>query len=162
MQPNFDELASLKTTEDALKIDFEGKQKKAANLQAYQNQLQIMGERFGNMLKKLPSQNEMPALLEDISKTGIASGLTFQSFAPSPEVEHDFYYEMPIKITVIGTYQQLAMFISNIAKLGRIVTLHDIKIETITKENSGLEPTDLNKDQLVMSITAKIYRYRAR
>jgi len=152
---NFEQYESLKTQETTLKADFELKQNQSANLQAYRNQMQIMQERFGTMLKQLPTETEMPGLLEDISKTGIASGLTFELFAPMPEIQHDFYIELPIKINVVGSYHQLAVFLSRVAKMDRIVTLHDFVIERATsdtdKKGSG--------DRLLMKMTAKIYRY---
>ncbi|AHE66710.1 type 4a pilus biogenesis protein PilO [Legionella oakridgensis] len=156
IKSNFEQYEQLKEKEVSLKQEFELKQHQASNLQAYRNQMQIMQERFGNMLKQLPTQNEMPGLLEDISKTGIASGLTFELFAPQPEVQHDFYIELPIKITVVGNYHQLAVFLSRVAAMSRIVTLHDFMIEgaATDKQKSG------TGDQLIMKMTAKIYRYR--
>ena len=114
IKANFDQFETLQENEIKLKIDFESKQHQASNIQAYRNQLVLMNERFGTMLKQLPAKNEMPGLLEEISKTGIASGLKFQLFAPQKEVEHDFYIELPIKINVEGTYVQLAIFLSRI------------------------------------------------
>lgn len=153
---NFEQYESLQNQEQTLRAEFEQKQRQASNLQAYRNQLKIMEERFGDMLKQLPTQNEMPGLLEDISKTGIASGLTFELFAPMPELQHDFYIELPIKITVVGNYHQLAVFLSRVAEMNRIVTIHDFVVEgaATEKQNSS------SGDQLVMSMTAKIYRYR--
>lgn len=98
----------------------------------------------------------MPGLLEEISKTGVASGLRFDLFAPQPEVVHDFYVELPIKIAVVGTYFQLAMFISRVAQMNRIVTLHDFTIEGVSSKDQKA----VSGDELVMNITAKIYRYR--
>ncbi len=97
----FEDYDTLKNEELNLKSEFEKKQHEASNLQTYRNQMVIMGERFGKMLSQLPTTNEMPGLLEDISKTGVASGLTFELFAPLPEVTHDFYVELPIKISVV-------------------------------------------------------------
>lgn len=152
---NFDQYEQLQKKEKTLRKEFESKQHLASNLQAYRNQMLIMQERFGNMLRQLPTQNEMPGLLEDISKTGIASGLTFELFAPMPEVVHDFYIELPIKIALVGNYHQLAVFLSRVAQMGRIVTLHDFVITGVdTKKNQS-------SDQLMMNITAKIYRYRS-
>jgi type IV pilus assembly protein PilO len=158
IKASFDQYSVLQAEEVTLKSDFESKQNKASNLIAYRNQLIIMQERFGNMLKQLPTQNEMPGLLEDISKMGIASGLTFALFAPLPEVQHDFYIELPIKIGVIGNYHQFAVFLSRIAQLNRIVTLHDFVIEGLSAEQQKTNPGD----RLSMQITAKIYRYRTR
>ena len=153
---SFEQFDTLKTQEIALRTDFELKQRQASNLDAYRNQLTIMEERFGNMLKQLPTQNEMPGLLEDISKTGIASGLTFELFAPLPEVKHDFYIELPIKIAVVGNYHQFAVFLSRVAQMNRIVTLHDFVVEGISPEKQKSNPGEL----LSMKMTAKIYRYR--
>lgn len=155
IQSNFELYDSLKVQESELRTEFERKQHQASNLQAYRNQMEIMQERFGNMLKKLPAENEMPGLLEDISRTGIASGLTFELFAPMPEIQHDFYIELPIKIEVVGNYHQLAVFLSRVAQMGRIVTLHDFQIQPVASDK---QPQ--SGDQLIMELTAKIYRYR--
>lgn len=162
IQPNIDKYNNLVKKEVDLKAEFEKLQRMASNLSAYENQLEMMQERFGNMLKQLPTKNEMPGLLEDISKTGIASGLTFELFAPSPEIKHDFYIELPIQIIVVGNYHQLAIFLSRVAEMSRIVTLHDFVIESQAKDkqnndkNNAQQPGEL----LVMKITATIYRYR--
>ncbi len=158
IKANFDQLETLEAKEVTLKKDFEAKQHQAANLQTYRNQLTLMNERFGAMLKQLPAKNEMPGLLEEISKTGVASGLKFELFAPQKEVEHDFYIELPIKIQVVGTYFQLATFLSRVAEMNRIVTLHEFSIEGVSSKDK--EKT-ISEDELVMKITAKIYRYRA-
>lgn len=154
----FEQYEVLQAQERTLRADFERKQHQASNLQAYRNQIDEMKERFGNMLKQLPTQNEMPGLLEDISKTGIASGLTFELFAPLPEVQHDFYIELPIKTVVVGNYHQFAIFLSRVAQMGRIVTLHDFVIERGFSENGKQKST--SGDQLKMELTIKIYRYR--
>ncbi|KTC65780.1 Tfp pilus assembly protein PilO [Legionella adelaidensis] len=153
---NFETYDTLKAQEQTLRMEFETKQRQAASLIPYKLQLQEMAEKFGNMLRQLPTQNEMPGLLEDISKTGVASGLTFQLFAPMPEVEHDFYVELPIKIAVLGNYHQIAVFISRVVEMSRIVTLHDFVIEGAPKEKDKPTPPG----ELIMKMTAKIYRYR--
>jgi len=137
-----------------LRLDFEKKQHQAANLQQYKAQLVELKKRFSKMLQQLPSKNEMDKLLEDISKTGIASGLKFTLFDPANEVEHDFYVELPINVKVEGNYHQLAVFLSRVAAMGRIVTLHDFAINV--KEGKKKQ----GRDDLVMQVTAKIYRYR--
>lgn len=157
IKENFRQIDGLKSQEITLREEFELKQQQAANLQSYRNQLQIMQERFGNMLRQLPTKNEMPGLLEDISKTGIASGLSFESFKPLPEIQHDFYIELPIKIAVIGNYHQLGVFLSRVAQMGRIVTLHDFEVTQAEKGKQSQSSNDL----LLMKLTAKIYRYRS-
>lgn len=157
VKSNFEQFDTLKAREVTLRQDFETKQHQASNLQAYRNQLQLMNERFGTMLRQLPAKNEMPGLLEEISKTGVASGLKFELFAPQPEVEHDFYIELPIKITVVGTYMQLAVFLSRVAEMNRIVTLHEFSIQGVSSKDNKT----FSEDELVMNITAKIYRYQS-
>lgn len=158
IQDNFTQFDALKKQEATLKSDFENKQRQLYNLSAYRAQLQILAVRFARILTQLPEKNEMPGLLEKISKTGVASGLRFELFAPQPEVAHDFYIELPIKISVVGTYFQLAMFISRVAEMTRIVTLHDFSIEGESSKDHKV----VSGDELVMNITAKIYRYRAK
>ncbi len=156
IQSNIDDYHSLSAKELKLKTEFETLQHQASKLDAYRNQIRIMEERFTNILKQLPTQNEMPSILEDISKTGSASGLTFELFAPAPEIKHDFYIELPIQIIVTGRYHQLAIFLSRVAEMSRIVTLHDFVIESppVDKQKSKMA------DQLEMKIMATIYRYR--
>ena len=156
IQDNFSKYDRLKAQEKTLRADFESKQRQVFNLVEYRQQLQIMNERFASMLKKLPAKNEMPGLLEEISKTGVTSGLKFELFAPQPEITHDFYVELPIKIAVVGSYFQLAIFLSRVAEMDRIVTLHEFSVEGVTSKEHKL----VSVDELVMSITAKIYRYR--
>jgi type IV pilus assembly protein PilO len=159
IKSNVEQYEHLKEDEVTLRRDFEKKQHEASQLQAYRHQMVMMEERFGAMLKQLPTQNEMPGLLEELSKTGIASGLTFQYFTPMPETQHDFYIELPIKIAVIGNYHQIAIFLSRVAQMGRIVTLHDFMIGRSLSGDAG-QQKDESGDRLMMEMTAKIYRYR--
>jgi type IV pilus assembly protein PilO len=156
IKPTLQQTDILVAQEKTLRLSFERKQQMAANLQRYKDQLEVMNARFGAMLKQLPSQNEMPGLLDDISKTGIASGLVFESFAPQPEVMHDFYIELPIEIIVLGNYHQFAVFLSRVVEMNRIVTLHDFEITVINKGKQAA-----SGDILEMKIMAKIYRYKA-
>lgn len=150
--------SQVRQQEQELKQIFETKQRKAANLAAYTQQMEEMRQSFGAMLRQLPSQTEVEALLVDISQTGLASGLEFELFKPEAEVPRDFYAELPIRIKVTGNYHQFGNFISGIAALPRIVTLHDISITHVQQkegDKKGTGPTA----QLVMEITAKTYRY---
>lgn len=135
--------------EITLKTDFEAKQAKATNLDAYRQQMKEMEESFGTMLRQLPSKTEVEHLLVDISQTGLASGIEFKLFKPQKEVFTEFYAELPIQISMTGSYHQFGSFVSGVAALPRIVTLHNIKISGGTKENSNL----------TMDLTAKTYRY---
>jgi type IV pilus assembly protein PilO len=130
---------------------FDQRQMKAANFDAYKAQLTDMQRSFGAMLRQLPGRTEVPSLLVDISQTGLAAGLQEKLFQPAPEIRKDFYAELPIKIRLTGSYHQFGSFVSGIAALPRIVTLHDIAITTDTKDVSG--------DRLTLDVTAKTYRY---
>jgi len=142
-----DVLEGAKNKELALKTTFEKKQQKAANLDAYKKQLAEMKEQFGAMLQQLPNKTEVAGLLIDVSQAGLASGLEFTLFQPLAENKKDFYAEKPIKINVVGTYHEFGNFVSNLAALPRIVTLHNV----------SLVPT--TGDQMSMSALAKTYRY---
>lgn len=150
-------LAAARQQEQELRSIFESKQKKASNLLSYKLQLVQISKSFGAMLRRLPSQTEVPGLLEDISKTGIATGLEFKLFDPQNETRHDFYAELPINIAVVGTYHQFGEFVSHVASLHRIVTLHDFKITNIPNTTDKNKP--LSKQRLMMEMTAKTYRY---
>lgn len=156
IKPNIEEYDKLVTEQTELKQEFESKQQLAANLLLYKKQIAEMNQRFGTMLLQLPAKNEMANLLEEISKTGIASGLTFELFQPEAEIPHDFYIELPITIVVLGNYHQLAVFISRIMQMSRIVTWHDFEITGLPKDKLKINNTDI----LQMKISAKIYRYR--
>ncbi|NND64823.1 MAG: type 4a pilus biogenesis protein PilO [Gammaproteobacteria bacterium] len=138
-------------TEVTLKKEFSRKQRKAANLDAYKEQLREIEESFGTMLRQLPGQTEIPSLLVDISQTGLQAGLEEELFQPSDEVQQDFYAEKPIKIRLKGTFHELGKFVSGVAELPRIVTLHDVKI-------GGDKGKDASND-LTLDVTAKTYRY---
>lgn len=135
--------------ESDLKILFEKKAEQATNLEAYEEQLEDMRESFGAMLRQLPNKTEVADLLVDISQTGLASGLEFELFKPQPENPKEFYAELPISIRVVGEYHEFGDFVSGVAALPRIVTLHDIHIGRVAKGNSLLS----------MNLTAKTYRY---
>lgn len=135
-----------------LRAQFETKQQRAANLDAYKAQLAEMERSFGAMLRQLPGKTEVPNLLVDISQTGLAAGLQEKLFQPGAEVGKGFYAELPIKIRLVGTYHEFGNFVSGIAALPRIVTLDDIQISPAS-DKAG------NYDNLVMDLTAKTYRY---
>jgi type IV pilus assembly protein PilO len=146
-------LEKAQREERDLKQSFEQKQRKAANFDAYRAQLAEIEESFGTMLRQLPGKTEIPNLLVDISQTGLAAGLQEELFQPMDELRRDFYAEKPIKIRLKGDYHEFGRFVSDIAALPRIVTLHDIEIEP---EN----PRDGSTAQdLVLNVTAKTYRY---
>ena len=144
-------LEKAEAEERELRVVFEEKQRKAANFSAYQEQLAEIERSFGTMLQQLPGKTEIPNLLVDISQTGLGAGLEEKLFEPRAELRKDFYAEKPIQIKLDGSYHEFGNFVSDIAALPRIVTLHNIEIRPIDK-NSGY-------DNLVLNVTAKTYRY---
>ncbi len=148
--PQLDKLTKAEKEETTLKATFDEKQAKAANLEAYKQQLDEMRQSFGALLRQLPNKTEIETLLTDISQTGISSGLEIELFQPEGLSPRDFYAEYPIKLKVTGRYHQFAQFVSGVAALPRIVTLQDINIEPASKE-AGVK--------LVMEVTAVTYQY---
>jgi len=144
------ELQQRENEEQSLRQEFRAKHAKAVNLELYKQQLKDIERSFGALLRQLPGKTEVPNLLVDISQTGLSSGLEEKLFQPQPEVKKDFYAELPIKIRLTGSYHQFGQFVSGIAALPRIVTLHDIDIKTDSKDAY---------DQLSLELTAKTYRY---
>jgi len=133
-----------------LRQEFRDKHAKAVNLEVYKQQLKDIERSFGALLRQLPGKTEVPSLLVDISQTGLAAGLQEKLFQPQAEQKRDFYAELPIKIRLTGSYHQFGEFVSGIAALPRIVTLHDIDIKPDSKDAY---------DQLSLELTAKTYRY---
>jgi type IV pilus assembly protein PilO len=143
-------LTRVVAEEATLRTDLESKAVLAANLEAYRQQMTDMEEMFGALLSQLPGQTEVPGLLEDITFTGVGSGLEFSSIQLQSEVAQEFYVELPINIAVTGSFHDFGAFVSGVASLPRIVTLHDFTI------NAGENRSELN-----MQITARTYRYNS-
>jgi len=151
IQEQGERLAREVRTEQDLRQDFERKQEKAANLENYKKQLADMEASFGALVRQLPDKTEVADLLVDVSQTGLAAGLEFELFQPEGEVRKEFYAELPIKLRVTGTYHEFGDFVSGLAALPRIVTIHDVKITPAKgKGKSGT---------LVLEALAKTYRY---
>jgi len=144
-----EDLNKVQAKEFELRKTFESKAEKAANLELYKVQLEEMRRVFGALLRQLPSKTEIPALIVDISQTGLASGLEIELFKPNPESRKEFYAEKPISLRMKGDYHQFGAFASEIAALPRIVTLHNI----------SLAPNDNESKDMTMMATAKTYRY---
>ena len=140
------ELEQLEHKEQGLRKTFATKQKKAINLPDYREQFKQIEASLSEMIKQMPTKAEIASLLIDISQTGLASGLEFRLFQPAGAIRKDFYSELPIKITVIGEYQELGLFVSGLASLPRIVTVHNIDITP-----------DKSSSLLVMNATIKTY-----
>lgn len=141
--------------EQTLRATFETRQRRAAALDQYREQLDEMQRTFGAMLRQLPGQTEVENLLVDISQSALAAGLEQQLFQPQAEVTRDFYAELPIRMTLSGDYHAFGTFASNVAALPRIVTLHDIKIVPQAARGASQEATG----PLTMEIIARTYRY---
>jgi type IV pilus assembly protein PilO len=144
------ELATVAAEEERLKKDFEKKAFQAANLEAYKQQMTEMEESFGALVSQLPSDTEVPGLLEDITNKGLLNGLEIDSIDLLAEQSKEFYIELPISIVAKGTYHDLGAFISGMAGLPRIVTLHDFSVSA-PNDDSGL---------LNLKLIAKTYRYK--
>jgi type IV pilus assembly protein PilO len=153
VKPVRENIAKLQKTEVELRQDFDIQQRKASNLEAYQEQLEEMKRSFGAMLRQLPNKTEVESLLVDLSQASAANNLKVDFFKPTGEVAKEFYAEYPITLRVFGRYHELAKFVSDVAALPRIVTLHDIIIKpTGKKEDEG-------SGELTMELTAKTYHY---
>lgn len=154
-----DQIAQLETEESKeleLKNKFEQRQKKAANLEEYKEQMAEIEKSFGDLLRQLPDKTQVPELLVDVSQTGLAAGLEFELFKPGAEIAKEFYAELPIEIRVIGDYMEFGAFISGLASLPRIVTIHNVKIAAHNEDAGAKKST---KDPLVMSALVRTYRY---
>jgi len=143
-------LDRAKQEEADLRLAFEDRQRKAANFDAYRSQLAEIERDFGAMLRQLPGKTEVPSLLVDISQTALGAGLEEKIWQPTGEIQKDFYAELPIKLRYTGSYHELGRFVSGIAALPRIVTLHDIDIKPADKDSTT---------NLTLDVTAKTYRY---
>lgn len=142
------ELQNVVGEENQLRVEFEQKAFLASNLEEYRAQTVEMEASFEELLRQLPSETEVPGLVDDVTETGEGSGLAFENIALQPEVVREFYIELPIDVDVEGDFHDFGTFVSGVASLDRIVTLHDF---VITAEN----PTSLSMD-----IVARTYRYR--
>jgi type IV pilus assembly protein PilO len=151
-KPKKPELDSARAEEQTLLATLEQKARKAANLDAYKAQLAEMEQSFGAMLRKLPNKTEVPNLLTDISQQGAGAGLDQKLFQPLAQNNRDFYAELPIRMRLTGSFHAIGAFVSGIAALPRIVTLHDVQITP--KDNKGG-----GSDELQLDVTAKTYRY---
>ncbi len=154
--PQLDELDVLEKEEVSLKTAFETKQKKAINLQDYRDQLDSIESSLAEMLKQMPTKAEVANLLVDISQTGLASGLEFKLFQPSGEVRKEFYSELPISIQVVGKYEELGLFVSGLAALPRIVTVHDVNLAPLANKDTKDGKVD-GKGSMNMSAIIKTY-----
>lgn len=136
----------LRAEEMGLRTQFESKQAKAINLEAHRKQLEDMRRAFGVMLMQLPEKSEVANLLIDVSQAGLLAGLEFELFQPAKEVAKEFYTELPVRLRVIGDYHEFGEFISTLASMPRILTVHDVKVSRVN-------------ESLRMDAIAKTYYY---
>ncbi len=144
-------LEKAQQEERRLRDDMDNKQRQAANLPAYEQQMREMNETFDTMRRQLPRQTEVADLLVDVTQAGLSSGLEFELFEPRAEIPKGFYAELPITIKISGNYHNFGDFVSSVAALPRIVTLHDLTISRNDKSKGG--------NELILDATAKTYRY---
>jgi type IV pilus assembly protein PilO len=151
-----EQLELVQKREAALRVEFENKQEKAANLEAYEVQLAEMQELLETMFRQLPSKTEMDKLLVDVSQTALGAGIDVQLFQPNAETHHDFYAERPISVRMLGDYHQFGEFVSGVASLPRVVilTMHDISLRRANRGDIGG-----GEGRLILEGTVKTYRY---
>lgn len=153
-----EQLEMVQKLELGLRAEFEQKQAKAANLEAYEAQLAEMQELLETMFRQLPSRTEMDKLLVDVSQTALGAGIDVQLFQPNAEAYHDFYAERPISVRMLGDYHQFGEFVSGVASLPRVVilTMHDIALRRADERDIGVTTND---GRLILEGTVKTYRY---
>jgi len=149
VQPTIDKLDRAVREESQLKKDYENKAFQVANLEEYKAQMADMEQSFESILKQLPRDTEVPGLIDDISLAALNNGLDLKVISPQEQVATQFYNELPIDVEVEGDYHELGAFVSSVASLPRIVTLHDFAIDKSSSDD----------DRLKLTILAKTYRY---
>ena len=161
VEAQFLDLSDAVEKEQVLKKEFEKKHFESAQVLDYKRQIDTMKHSFGEMLSKLPDRIDISEILQDISFTGLSIGLKLKQFKPLPEYKSEFYVALPIDITVVGTFHQLAEFASRVGHLNRIVGLDDFKLKPIPPERSTLnnDHFESSKENLELVVVAKTYRY---
>jgi type IV pilus assembly protein PilO len=154
VKSKLDDISNARAQEENLLNEFKEKDSKLRNLQQYQKQLQDMEENFNQQLEQLPKETEIPSLVEDLNVTGVNAGLKFKNIRLEPEIKQEFFIEQPIAIEAQGDFHSFGSFVSSIAELPRIVTLHDI---TLTASPNTEKKTDI--PQITYTLSAKTYRY---
>ncbi len=156
IKTKIEDLEVVQKREIVLRSEFENKQEKSANLEAYEVQLAEMQELLKTMFRQLPNKTEMDKLLVDVSQTALASGIDVQLFQPGGEAHHDFYAERPIAVRMLGDYHQFGEFVSGVASLPRVVilTMHDISLR-----RAGSGDIRGGEGRLLLEGTVKTYRY---
>ena len=154
VRPLLNDIDNARAQEQSLLAEFQEKDSKLRNLRLYQVQVEQMEQTFGQLLLQLPKETEIPGLVEDINFTGVSSGLQFDNIKVESEIKQEFFIELPISIVAKGDYHAFGAFVSGLAALPRIVTLHDFVIEALPDSESKSEIPALR-----MTVQAKTYRY---
>ncbi|WLF84125.1 type 4a pilus biogenesis protein PilO [Moraxella sp. ZY210820] len=153
IKPKQEEISTAEAQQENLLKEFQEKDSRVRNSKLLQEQLKQMEAQFQQQLTQLPKETEIPALVEDINITGVNAGLKFKNIKLEPEVTQEFFIEQPITIEATGDYHNFGNFVSNIALLPRIVTLHDFEIIGNVDSKSDIPV-------VTYKITAKTYRYK--
>ena len=158
VKAKIEQLDMVRQLEVSLRAEFEQKQAKSANLEAYEEQLAEMRELLETMFRQLPSKTEMDKLLVDVSQTALGAGIDVQLFQPRQEAYHDFYAERPISVRMLGDYHEFGEFVSGVAALPRVVilTMHDI---SLTRAVRGQSRYGDSEGRLILEGRVKTYRY---
>ncbi len=154
VRPLLNDIDNARAQEQSLLSEYQEKDSKLRNLRLYQVQVEQMEQTFGQLLLQLPKETEIPGLVEDINFTGVSSGLQFDTIKVEPEIKQEFFIELPISMVAKGDYHAFGAFVSGLAALPRIVTLHDFVIEALPPAESKSEIPALR-----MTVQAKTYRY---
>lgn len=149
LQVSVAQLQQQREAETALKTEFESRALQVASLDAHVMQVHELQAAFSTLLKRLPNQAEVPGLLDEISRLGLTAGLVIERIQWAPEVPQPFYTELPLQMTLAGRYHDLGLFVSGLANLPRIVTVHDFALAPVNPAGDG---------QLRMTLLAKTYR----
>jgi type IV pilus assembly protein PilO len=150
---NLEKLQSQQQHNNDLRQDFQNKHEKAANLKAYTEQMQEMKQTIEQLIKQLPPEGQIPNLMEELTSHATQAGLEFELMQPGAVTDKGFYKELPINITLTGSYHSLGKFISSVSQMSRIVTLHDFTIKANKQPNSHIGSL------LTMQVEAKTYWY---
>ncbi len=159
ISPENNQYNQLKTQEDSLKTQVRQKQLLAASLPAYQAQIKEMNRRFQDFLQQLPNRTQIPSLLDDVTLAGRSRGLDFELFQPTSEVNKNFYAKIPVRLKVVGTYNNIGRFAAAVAAMPRIVTINDIDIARMPDVGTTSLAKAQASQKLVMQCTATTYRY---
>ncbi|ACH83135.1 MULTISPECIES: type IV pilus inner membrane component PilO [Acidithiobacillus] len=159
ISPENNQYNQLKTQEDSLKTQVRQKQLLAASLPAYQAQIKEMNRRFQDFLQQLPNRTQIPSLLDDVTLAGRSRGLDFELFQPTSEVNKNFYAKIPVRLKVVGTYNDIGRFAAAVAAMPRIVTINDIDIARMPDVGTTSLAKAQASQKLVMQCTATTYRY---